>query len=46
MLEMAPPFVVEPQVKMVRYAFAAKSAEPPMPFIIFVPQILVLLTWP
>ena len=37
--------------KELRFLFAElcilpKSADPPMPFIIFVPQILVLLTWP
>ena len=41
---MAPPFVVEPQVKIERYELQVKSAEPPIPFIIFVPQILVELT--
>ena len=43
---MQPPFAVEGHEKIEMYALRVKSPEPPMPFIIFVPQMWVEFTLP
>ena len=44
--EMSPSFAVDAHVKMEMYALRSKSPEPPMPFIIFVPEMCVELALP
>ncbi|MNF10865.1 hypothetical protein D3C80_2119410 [compost metagenome] len=45
-LEIAPPLAIDLVTNTARWALRAKSPEPPMPFIILVPQTWVELTLP
>ena len=44
--EMSPPFAIDLVTKIAKCALRAKSPEPPIPFIILVPQTCVEFTLP